>query len=292
MALDVGFLAAALGGALALLSPCGAMLLPAFFAATVGTRGRLLLHAGVFYVGLCTVLVPLGLGAALAGSLVTEHRVLLVGAAGWMVVVFGVMSVLGRGFDLRRLVPTAPGGPGRPRTGLARTYLLGTVSGVAGFCAGPILGAVLTVAATATPLVGGAILALYAGGMVLPLVLIAATWHRLGATGRSYLRGREIRIGPVLTHTTSLVTGLVLIAVGITFVTTSGMATLPELIPTATSFDLQQRAIALGRTVPDLVVAAVLVTAATALMLHRMRRRPPAAARPAEDPRPTGTETR
>ena len=48
-----------LGGVLALLSPCGALLLPAFFASTVGTGPRLWTHAAVFYVGLVAVLVPL-----------------------------------------------------------------------------------------------------------------------------------------------------------------------------------------------------------------------------------------
>lgn len=56
--MEIGLLAALLGGALALLSPCGALLLPAFFAATVGSRGTLLAHAAVFYLGMALLLVP------------------------------------------------------------------------------------------------------------------------------------------------------------------------------------------------------------------------------------------
>ena len=49
---DVGYLAALLGGVLALLSPCSAMLLPAFFAYAFGSRRRLVSRTGVFYLGL------------------------------------------------------------------------------------------------------------------------------------------------------------------------------------------------------------------------------------------------
>ena len=66
--MDIGLLSAFLGGGLALLSPCGALLLPAFFASTVGSGPRLWLHGAVFFVGLLTVLVPLGVGAGAIGS--------------------------------------------------------------------------------------------------------------------------------------------------------------------------------------------------------------------------------
>src|SRR5699024_2359179 len=72
--MEVGLLTAFLGGALALLSPCGALLLPGFFASTVSSRAALLPHAVVFYLGLVVMLVPLGIGAGALGALVIEHR--------------------------------------------------------------------------------------------------------------------------------------------------------------------------------------------------------------------------
>ncbi len=57
--MDIGLVTAFLGGMLAILSPCGALLLPAFFASTVGAGPRLLLHGSIFYLGLLLVLVPL-----------------------------------------------------------------------------------------------------------------------------------------------------------------------------------------------------------------------------------------
>ena len=62
------------GGILALLSPCSALLLPAFFAYAFPSRGKLLLRTGVFYLGLLTLFLPLGLGLGALGSLFLERR--------------------------------------------------------------------------------------------------------------------------------------------------------------------------------------------------------------------------
>lgn len=62
--MDIGLLAAFAGGTLALLSPCAALLMPAFFASTIGTGPKLLLHGAIFYVGLLIVLVPSASGPA------------------------------------------------------------------------------------------------------------------------------------------------------------------------------------------------------------------------------------
>ena len=72
------------GGVLSLLSPCSALLLPAFFAYAFPSRGQLLLRTVVFYLGLITLLVPIGLGIGALGSLFLERRAelsLIAGAA-------------------------------------------------------------------------------------------------------------------------------------------------------------------------------------------------------------------
>ncbi|OKH65471.1 hypothetical protein EB73_21770 [Mycobacterium sp. SWH-M3] len=59
-------------------------------------------------------------------------------------------------------------------------FALGAVYGLTGFCSGPLLGAVLTVAVTgADPLYGALLMAVYAAGMTTPLVLLALLWDRL-----------------------------------------------------------------------------------------------------------------
>lgn len=62
------------GGPLALLSPCSALLLPSFFAYSFPSRQTLVARTLLFYAGLVTVLVPIGLGVGALGSLVLERR--------------------------------------------------------------------------------------------------------------------------------------------------------------------------------------------------------------------------
>ena len=59
------FIAAFAGGLLSLLAPCSALLLPAFFAYSFANRTALLRGSAVFLLGLCAVLLPLGLVASL-----------------------------------------------------------------------------------------------------------------------------------------------------------------------------------------------------------------------------------
>nr|WP_233436202.1 cytochrome c biogenesis protein CcdA [Streptomyces anulatus] len=138
---DIGIIAAFLGGLLALLSPCSALLLPAFFACSFTSRTTLLARTLLFYAGLCATLVPLGVAGSLAGRLFYGHRDTLVTVGGWTVILLGVAQVLGLGFGVRRLSEAA----GARRSGSARSvFVLGAVYGLAGFCAGPILGGILT----------------------------------------------------------------------------------------------------------------------------------------------------
>src|SRR5699024_4538341 len=134
---DIGLISAFLGGALALLSPCAALLLPAFFASTVGAGPRLLLHGAVFYLGLVVVLVPLGVGAGALGSLFVTHRQASVLGSAILLIVLGVAQVLGLGFEPARWLPGGNQLQTRATsaTGLLKTLLLGATGGVAGFCA-------------------------------------------------------------------------------------------------------------------------------------------------------------
>lgn len=252
--MEIGFLTAFLGGTLALLSPCSALLLPAFFASTVGARLRLLVHAGVFYLGVLLTLVPFGLGLGALGSLLLSERRLLIAFTSVVLVGLGSAQIFGFGFDVSRLLPDRLHRGASTGTGMLRTLLLGAVSGVAGFCAGPILGAILTLAmAQANPWASGTLLAVYGAGMVLPLVVIAAVWHRMGARGRRLLRGRSFRFRGREFHSVPVVTGALIAVVGVAFWLTNGFVGLPALIPTDVQTWLQQRSGLLSGPVVDVI---------------------------------------
>lgn len=266
--MEISVLAAFLGGALALLSPCGALLLPGYFASSVTTRAGLLLHGAVFFLGLVLTLVPLGVGAGMVGTLFVAHRGTLIVVTSLLLIVLGVLHGLGIGLDLGRLLPgvhRAQQASARG-SGLPRTLLLGAVGGVAGFCAGPILGAVLTLAVgQGTVILSAVLLAVYGAGMVVPLMLLAALWRRLGARSRALLRGREFTVVGRRLHTTTVLTGALIITVGILFWATNGMVTMPSPVPTGILARWQETLGVLNGT--GVQIALILLAGALALAL-------------------------
>lgn len=275
---EIGYAGAFLGGLFALISPCSALLLPAFFAYAFPSRSALVGRTLIFYVGLAGVLVPLGLGAGWAGRLVYGHQTALTTGAGLLLITLGVAQIFGAGFTvpgLHRL--TARFGGHSPAAVLA----LGVVSGFAGFCAGPILGAVLTVAATSGAAVrGGALLAVYAAGMTAPLFLLAVLWDRYDLGHRRWLRGRTLRIGPLHSHTTSLASGLLFALLGAAFLVFGGTEGLTVLTaPLSWESALDNTASRVDAHLPDLVLLAVIGGLVLATTLWRLSR----AGRPEKD---------
>ncbi|MEU3206084.1 cytochrome c biogenesis CcdA family protein [Streptomyces cyaneofuscatus] len=276
MSPDIGYFAAFLGGLLALVSPCSALLLPAFFAYSIDSTSRLLARTGIFYAGLATTLVPLGAAGSYAGRLFYGHRDALVTGAGWLIIALGVAQIVGLGFASKRIA--ALSGRIRPTTAFS-VYALGAVYGLAGFCAGPILGSVLTVAAVSgSPVYGGLLLAVYALGMAVPLFVLALLWERFDLGRRTWLRGRTVPLGGRFQlHTTSLLSGLFFIGLGALFLVYDGTTALPGLLGVDASFAVEQWAQKLGERVSDAVLlGAVVLVVLLALGVRAWRRREPA----------------
>jgi cytochrome c biogenesis protein CcdA len=277
---EVSFLASFLGGLLSLLSPCSALLLPAFFAYAFQSRVELVGRTAVFYLGLCATLVPLGMGISAVSSLVYGHRSTLITVSGLVIVVFGVVQIAGSGFafgPVERL-------RGRIRgDSLVTTFCLGAVYGFAGFCSGPILGAVLTVAASSgSTLRGAGLLATYAAGMAAPLFLMALLWDRLDLGHRRWLRGRELSLGRLRFHTTNLLSGLMFVAIGVMFIAFEGTSGLENLYSSGAAtdfaFSAERWAEAVSGKVPVSAVLAALGLLFGGYLLHKLsqRRKKPA----------------
>lgn len=278
----VGFLGAFLGGLASLLSPCSALLLPSFFAYAFDRVHLLMRRTFVFWIGLCLVLMPMGAGLGLVGSAVTRYRSEVTLIGGLVLVGFGLMTLLGKGFQ----VPGIQRLTSRIKISSTLSVLaLGAVYALAGFCAGPLLGAVLTMSAMgADPVYGSVLMAVYALGMAAPLFLLAWLWDRFGLAKRAALRGRPVRVGPVQTHTTSLVAGLILIAIGAVFIFTDGTANLGGLLTVDATYDLQAWLSRLSGTAGDPVVILGVVLALIAWRGYRLWRRR-AQVRTGSDPR-------
>ena len=269
--IDVGYVAAFLGGVLALLSPCSALLLPSFFAYSFQQPGRLLLRTLLFYFGLISTLVPLGVGSSFASHLFYGHRSLLIGIAGWTIIVLGAMQMAGGGFTFK------PAQRAQSRIHVqsnASVFALGAVYGLAGFCSGPILGSVLMVAATSgQPIRGGVLLAVYALGMSAPLFLLALIWDRFSIGTNRWLRGRDIKVGRVHLHSTSLISGLLFIGIGVLFLRYGGTAGVTGIFGgsglSSIDYRAQQWVQGLGHNL-DLVVPFTVGLGAMGVLVYRL----------------------
>jgi cytochrome c biogenesis protein CcdA len=268
---EASYLAAFLGGLFSLLSPCSALLLPAFFAYAFESRRELVRKTLVFYLGLCVTLVPLGMGISAVSGLFYGQRSTLILVAGILLISLGMWQLAGRGFSF---------GPFERLRGRVRgdsagaTFALGAVYGFAGFCSGPILGAVLTVAAASGETLRGAgLLATYALGMAAPLFLLASLWDRLDLGGRRWLRGRELSLGNFRVHTTNLVSGAMFVLLGVVFIAYEGTTALTGFYASRGAEDLalaaERWAGAVARAVPDALVLGVLAALAAAFVVYR-----------------------
>ena len=141
-------------------------------------RGTALLHAVWFVGGFSLVFVLLGAGASAVGNLLRDYQVWLGRVGGVLLILFGLylLGILQPAFLMRER-----------RIALARKPMGYFGSGVVGFtfgaawtpCIGPILGGILTLAATQAGLGRGmALLAVYALGLALPFLLTAVALDR------------------------------------------------------------------------------------------------------------------
>lgn len=211
-------LPAFLAGVLSFLSPCTLPILPAYFAFTFQARKQnIVLMSVAFFLGLATTLTLLGASATALSGLIFNNKDSLTFWGGMIVIGFGVMSMLGKGFAGPQLQQ-------RPVASMAGSYLYGATFALGWTaCVGPILGALLTLLATTAgvAILQGAVLAfIYALGLGLPLILLASFFSRLGTGSRfwRFLRGRgfEVRVGSqtLYLHTTSIASGVLMIVMG------------------------------------------------------------------------------
>lgn len=243
--MELSLFGAFLGGILTLLSPCSVMLLPAFFAYAFTSSGELLARTAVFFAGLAISLVPLGMLAGSLGAWVNTFRFELVTVASIVVIVLGLTMAVGvpmRGMFAAR---------GAANASNLSVLALGAVYGLAGVCAGPMLGAALTFAAFgANPLLGGMILLVFAVGMVVPLIVLALLWNRVPAVQR-LVQPREVVIGRWRNTWTNVIGGLLTAGVGALLLVTRGTTALGGVLGATDQARLESSLMSVTSSVPN-----------------------------------------
>ena len=210
--------AAFLAGIFSFLSPCTLPILPAYFAFTFqARRDRVVVMTVAFFLGLASTMVAVGASATALSQVLFRNLTALTTIGGLIIIAFGVMSILGKGFTGAKLLD-------RPTASVAGSYVYGATFALGWTaCVGPILGALLTLLATqGIAVLQGAVLAfIYALGLGMPLILMATFFSRLGSGSRFWriMRGHgfEVNLGftTLYLHTTSVLSGLLLVCVGV-----------------------------------------------------------------------------
>jgi len=183
---DVGLAVAFGAGVASFLSPCVLPLIPSYITFITGmtlddvprARRVALVHALLFVLGFSLIFLALGVSATLIGRLLVTYRVWITRIGGLLVLAFGLYLLgvfnLGAFARERRIHVTD-----KP-LGYLGTVVVGIAFG-AGWtpCIGPILGSILTFAATQGEAAKGAtLLGAYSLGLAVPFVLAAVAMER------------------------------------------------------------------------------------------------------------------
>lgn len=180
------FALAFVAGVLSFLSPCVLPLIPSYVGFLTGLtleelevrRGTALAHALWFVAGFSLIFIALGATASALGVLLLRSQVWIGRIGGGVVILFGLylLGVLRPGLLMReRKVQLA-----RKPLGYLGSAFVGITFGAAWTpCIGPILGAILTLAAAQASVGhGAALLTAYSVGLALPFVVTALALDR------------------------------------------------------------------------------------------------------------------
>src|SRR5215213_1685847 len=223
---DVSIAAALLAGMLSFLSPCVLPLVPPYLVYLTGTslerladaepepriKRETVLAAALFVLGFSTVFIALGAGASAIGALLRAYSHVLSIVAGVAIIVMGLHFLGLTRFALlmreKRVEVSKP-------VGLWGAYVMGLAFAFGWTpCIGPILAAILAVAASeATVTKGAGMLAVYSLGLGIPFLLAAFAvepFAKFLARFRGYLPMVEKTMGALLVLTgVAFLTGFV-----------------------------------------------------------------------------------
>ncbi len=221
---NVTLFAAFVAGILSFISPCVLPLIPGYLSfvsgvtlddmrgtssaavAPVGARRRAVTMSVAFVLGISLVFISLGASATAIGTLLMEHLSLLGKIAGVVIILFGLhmMGVLRIGwlYNEKRMQTS-----GKP-AGFFGAMLVG-IAFAFGWtpCIGPILAAILAVAATQDSVGEGVkLLAVYSAGLGVPFIATSLAINQFFAASARIRKHY---------HTIEVVSGVLLVVVGV-----------------------------------------------------------------------------
>lgn len=235
---NLSFFVAFIGGMISVLLPCTLAILPAFFAYTFKERNEITKMTIVFFAGFSFIFIILGIFASAIGQTLTSIQFadtkLLILIAGIFLIIFGIMTILGKGFTFISI---------GKKTGhdIFGIFSFGILFGLGwSACLGPVLAGILLIASTFhNYFYAGALLFFYSLGLFVPLFLISTMFDKYNLTQKAWLKGKEYQImilGKTFhIHTMKVIAGTLLIASGLIFIIFNGTNVINTLDPLRTS---------------------------------------------------------
>ncbi len=211
---EISYLYVVLAGLLSFLSPCVLPIVPGYLCFMAGTsldklqfdqgdeiKKKVFSFSLSFVFGFSTVFVILGASATLLSSIVYEYLDILRIAGGIIIIIFGIhfMQIIQIPFlnrEMRYQIESY-------RPGIVGSYVIG-LSFAFGWtpCIGPILGSVLSIAASSETITYGIVLLmLYSAGLGIPFLIAAYAingFMKFLSRIRNYVRLIEIFTGLLL----------------------------------------------------------------------------------------------
>ena len=168
--LGASLIATFIAGVAALFAPCCiSVLLPSYFASIFREKYKVFLMTFIFFLGILTIFLPIGLGAGVLSVLFKQYHDIVYGLAGMFMLILGTILLLGIHISLPVNIH-----PAFKKHNAGSVYTLGIFSGIATTCCAPVLAGVLTLSAIPGSFVWGGVFALiYVFGMVLPLFILS-----------------------------------------------------------------------------------------------------------------------
>lgn len=206
--------AAFVAGMAALFAPCCiTVLLPSYLANIFKEKYKIFFMTFVFFLGIATVFLPIGLGASYLAQLFSKYHNIIFTVGGIFLLVLGLTMLLGKKFT----TPTSV------RDGIKKhvssVYVLGIFSAIATTCCAPVLAGVLTLSIASGSIVWGLVYTLaYVVGMTLPLFVIAAFLDKVNLTEKftGAKKMVKMKIGSIQWKITvsELISGLIFLLMG------------------------------------------------------------------------------
>jgi len=180
MLVETSLIAAFVAGVAALFAPCCiSVLLPSYLGNIFKEKYKIFFMTFVFFLGMLTVFIPIGLGASILAQLFSRYHNVIFTIGGVFLIFLGFSMLFGKTFKTPAIARDSF------KKYVSSVYLLGIFSAIATTCCAPVLAGVLALSVASGTIIWGVIYTLvYVVGMTLPLFVIALFLDKYNLTER------------------------------------------------------------------------------------------------------------